>query len=80
MFESTRRSRRSPILLLTVAASVLLHLAFVFGTAQLSLVTPTRPLAHVTGTEVEIEIQEVSVVTPTVITADTGSPATPTLF
>ncbi len=74
------RSRRSPILLITVLASVLLHLAFVLGAAQLSLVAPGRPLAHVTSTEVEIEVHDVEVVAPTVTTAAVDSPTVPTLF
>lgn len=75
MFDSPPPSRRSPTLVLAVAASVLLHLAFVLGASQLSLLTPTRPLARVTGTQVDIEVQEISVVVPTETTADAGAPA-----
>ncbi len=73
MFDSNTHSRRSPILALAAVASMLLHLAFVLGAAQLSLIAPSRPLAHVTGTQVDIEVQEVSVVVPAETTADAGT-------
>jgi len=70
MFDSTTRSPRSPILVLTVLASVALHLACALGATQLSLTTPTRPLVQVAGTQVEAAVEDISIVTPARTTAE----------